>query len=111
MRTNAIRKTKRTRRLYAATNILYLCPLVCRKLKTFVEGTKVLPRKNFEACNDALAGEILHGLDRACLGNLDLERALAEAELEELSRVVLHLRLEDYVLAGDTKIDISFADE
>lgn len=79
--------------------------------KPFVNRTEVLPCKHLEGRDDALAGEIFDSLDRAGLGDLYLKGALAKAEAESFTDVLLHFGFEYNIVTGDAQVDVAFTDE
>ena len=111
VRTDTIGKAERARSLYTAADVLDVGLLVSCKAELLVEPAKVLSGENFKGSDDALAGELLDRLDRPRLGDLHLQRTLAEVEGEHLGDVLLHLRFLDHILTGDAKVDVTLADE
>ena len=110
-RTDTISEPERARGLHAAPDVLDARLLAVRALQAGVDVPEVLGGEDLEGGDDAPAGEVVDGLDGARLGDLHLQRAFAEAELEHLGDVLVHLGLEDHVLAGDARVDVTLADE
>jgi hypothetical protein len=111
VRTDAVRQTQRAGRLYAPTDILDLRLRVAYEPLRLIHLREVLGSEDLEARDDALARKVINGLDRPCLGHLDLERALAESEAHDLGDVLLHLRLQNDIVPGYTQVDVALADE
>lgn len=89
VRTDTICEAERTGSLDTAADILDVGLDLRAELR--IERSKVLASENLERGDDTLADELLGGLDRPFLGDLHLQRALAEAEGEHLGDVLLHL--------------------
>lgn len=109
-RTNAVGEAERASCLDTATNVLDLG----RSLglaRLLVQLAKVPSRENLEARDDLLADQVLDRLDGAAFGDLHLQLALAELEREDLGDEAVHVRFGDHILTGDTKVDVTLADE
>lgn len=111
--TYPVRQSERARRLDAPAHILDRRPRFLPSLpgEPRVERGEVRAREDLEARDNALAGERVDRLVRPVLGDLDLQRALAEAKAEDFGDVHLHLRLEDDVVARYAQVNVALADK
>jgi hypothetical protein len=109
--TDTVREAERTRRLNAPADVLDRRALAVFTTHAVIDLAEVLRREDLEARDDALAGQVVDALDRPRLGDLHLQRALAEAEAQHLRDVLLHLRLKDDVVPGDAEVDVALAHE
>jgi hypothetical protein len=108
MLTDPIRETEGASSLHAPSNILNLRPILAADTQPFVHLTKILPGEDLEAGHDPFAGKLLDVLDRPIIRYLHLQRTLPKTQSQDFCDVLLHFSLEDDILAGDAKIDISF---
>jgi hypothetical protein len=109
--TNSISKPKRTSSLHTPSNILNLRLLLALEPKPSINFTKVLLRQILEARHNALARELLDGLDAGLFGYLDLQSALSEAEAKFFGNVVFHAGFEDDIVPCDAEVDVTLSDE
>ena len=109
--TYPVSQTQRTGRLHAPSHVLNLRSFFADKLQLVVHLPKILLREHLEARHNPFSGEVLDGPNRPGLGDLDLQRAPAKLQLERFRDVLLHLGFEDDVVAGNAKVDITFAYE
>lgn len=110
-RTYSICQAQSAGRLDAPADILDFCAITIRLLQPIVDRAEIAPGEHLEASHDALAREVLDGLNGAGLGDLHLERALAEAQAERLGDVVLHFGFENNVVACDAEVYVALAYE
>lgn len=113
---NAIGNAKRTGSLNTTANILNLRLKLLTGLSTFQTTEESLGQRS-EAGHDIATNKLLGLGDRALLGDLHLQLAAAETEIEDLFHagdltlgqggVVLG----DLVAAGDTDVNAAFANE